>query len=169
MDTPGYGFKSQSDWGQTIVKYIETRKMLRGAVLLISSEKKLLTQDKWIIRSLVQSKTPTLVVLTKADKCRSRWREKCTELAQAVHEELLHVSRDAQGTLAFGNEMENRVLVTTASLGTIHQVESGGGIGGVKAAILSISDPDSQENIEQKLESFSYSGRIIPFDEIEWK
>jgi len=39
VDTPGYGFRSQKEWGDGIIGFLEKRTMLKGVVVLIAAEK----------------------------------------------------------------------------------------------------------------------------------
>ncbi|KAL2202517.1 P-loop containing nucleoside triphosphate hydrolase protein, partial [Sarocladium strictum] len=84
MDTPGYGFGSRNEWGQNIMTYIEKRKALRGALVLISAEKKLNDEDRWLLRQLASASTRITVVLTRADKLGGGLEQSCMNLASQL-------------------------------------------------------------------------------------
>ncbi|KAK2592016.1 hypothetical protein QQS21_010287 [Conoideocrella luteorostrata] len=169
VDTPGYGYKSQASWGDAIVKYLQNRRVLRGAVVLLSSEKKLLPEDRWMLRTLAEANTRTVVVLTKADKARGGWAEKCGLLADVVQQELdtLHLEfegrwRDSQGPAA-------QTYITSAGMERPGKLGNGGGMGGVRTAILEMAGFTLQERVTKKLDTVTYSGPIVSFDDIQWK
>ncbi|KAF4829619.1 putative GTP-binding protein EngB [Colletotrichum tropicale] len=68
VDTPGYGHASRREWGEQITQYVNKRTMLRGAVLLLSAEKKVGAQDEAVMGLLAASGRPVVVVFTKLDK-----------------------------------------------------------------------------------------------------
>ncbi|KAK2003433.1 ribosome biogenesis GTP-binding protein YsxC [Colletotrichum falcatum] len=68
VDTPGYGYASHEEWGREIVEYLNKRTMLRGVVLLLSSEKKVSEKDAQIVRLLADAGRPVMIVFTKMDK-----------------------------------------------------------------------------------------------------
>ncbi|KAL8400980.1 hypothetical protein RB594_001122 [Gaeumannomyces avenae] len=68
MDTPGYGLNSREGWGDEIVKYLNRRRMLRGAVLLIDSVAGVKDGDRLALSLLRRAGVRVAVVLTKGDK-----------------------------------------------------------------------------------------------------
>ncbi|KAK3192607.1 hypothetical protein K4F52_001406 [Lecanicillium sp. MT-2017a] len=165
MDTPGYGFKSQSSWGETIVKYLGARKMLRGAVVLLSSEKKLLPDDRWLLEQLADANTRTAVVLTKADKGKKDWVTNCTQRAEAITKELRSIGRWNKGAEAWSPE----IYVTAAGVVNASRIGNKAGLGGVRAAILEMAGFDVKEDVTKQDEAISYMGNIVSFDDIKWK
>ncbi|KAM0545162.1 hypothetical protein ACHAPJ_011509 [Fusarium lateritium] len=170
MDTPGYGFKSQEDWGKTILKYLNVRKMLRGAIVLIPADKKLQDTDRWMLRTLARSNTRTLVVITKADKPGEGWQDACHKL----HTQIQDIIRDLKGQAsASWREGSGRMLDVYATASKIAFVSrhlgNGGGIGGVRLAILEMAGFSLQQKIEKQPETKAYSGPIVSFDDIVWK
>ncbi|KAI5459292.1 P-loop containing nucleoside triphosphate hydrolase protein [Mariannaea sp. PMI_226] len=166
MDTPGYGFKSQQDWGKTILTYLKMRKMLRGAVLLLPTDKKLQDTDRWMLQTLARSKTRTLVVLTKADKAGDNWPVACKTLATAVQEEMLDMKTSAASRWREGTNRAVDVYATAADMGISAKLGNGGGLGGVRLAILEMAGFALGERVEQQLETKSYTGTIVSFDEL---
>ncbi|KAG5984822.1 hypothetical protein E4U55_003040 [Claviceps digitariae] len=168
VDTPGYGYRSQATWGDAVVQYLQKRSMLRGAVVLLSSDKgRLLREDKWMLRTLAEANTRTVVVLTKADKSKARWTDTCLSMADAVQSELtaLHHEfgrrwRDSDGGAAA------RILITSAGMAKPGKVGNGAGMGGVRAAILEMAGFAVQDTVTKKGETVMYSGNIVSFDEI---
>lgn len=169
MDTPGYGFKSQSDWGKTILQYLRVRKMLRGAVLLLPADKKLQDTDRWMLQTLASAKTRTLVVLTKVDKAGDEWLAACKTLATVVQEEMLAVNTSAASTWREGSDRAADVYATAANMGISTKLGNGGGLGGVRLAILEMAGFALGERVEQQPETKAYSGTIVSFDDIVWK
>lgn len=170
VDTPGYGFKSQASWGDAVWKYIKARKMLRGAVVLISSEKKLMEQDKWLLRTLAEANTRTLVVLTKADKGGGSWTERCSQMAELLQGELRKISRSAGNGWKEGSGWNPDIYITAAGMDRIPKLASGGGVGGVRTSILEMAGFDLQDKeVKKKDETITYGGSVVSFDDIKWK
>lgn len=171
VDTPGYGYKSRAGWGDAIVKYIGARNMLRGAVVLLSSDKKLMDQDRWIIRSLAESNTRTLLVLTKADKSGSSWETVCSSMAKAVRDDLKKMERAVGGEWKEGSGWTPEVHITSAGMDKIPKLGNGGGMGGVRSAILDMAgfSLEQTDKVSKKDETLTYTGAIVSFDDIKWK
>lgn len=170
VDTPGYGFKSQASWGDAVWKYIKARKMLRGAVVLISSEKKLMEQDKWLLRTLAEANTRTLVVLTKADKGGGSWTERCSEMANVLRGELRKISQSAGNAWKEGSGWNPDIYITAAGMDRMPKLASGGGVGGVRTSILEMAGFDLQDKeVKKKDETITYGGPVVSFDDIKWK
>ncbi|KAF4959972.1 hypothetical protein FGADI_1246 [Fusarium gaditjirri] len=170
MDTPGYGFKSREDWGKTILKYLNVRNMLRGAVILIPADKKLQETDRWMLRTLAQSNTRTLVVITKADKPGKEWQDACHRL----HTQIEAIMRGLEArSAASWREGSGRVLDVYATASKIafvsRRLGNGGGIGGVRLAILEMAGFSLGDKIEKKPETKAYTGKVVSFDDIVWK
>jgi len=68
LDMPGYGKGGRSEWGVQIMKYLEKRKELKRAFLLIDAEHGVKVGDRHIISLLKQNNVPFQIVLAKADK-----------------------------------------------------------------------------------------------------
>ncbi|UKZ83076.1 hypothetical protein TrVFT333_010877 [Trichoderma virens FT-333] len=172
VDTPGYGFKSQASWGDAVWKYIKARKMLRGAVVLLSSEKRLMEQDKWLLRTLAEANTRTLVVLTKADKGGGSWTQRCGEMATLLREELRKMSRSVGNGWAEGSGWNPDIHVTAAGMDKVPKLGSGGGVGGVRTSILEMAGFDfdlKEKEVKKKDETVTYGGPVVSFDDIKWK
>ncbi|KAF5681147.1 hypothetical protein FDENT_8203 [Fusarium denticulatum] len=170
MDTPGYGYKSQQAWGQTILKYLNVRNMLRGAVILIPADKKLQETDRWMLRTLAQSNTRTLVVITKADKPGKEWQDACHRL----HTQIKAIMRGLEAqSAASWREGSGRVLDVYATASKIASVSrrlgDGGGIGGVRLAILEMAGFSLGDKIEKQAETKAYTGKVVSFDDIVWR
>ena len=169
VDTPGYGFRSQAGWGASILAYLEGRRMLRGAVVLLSSEKRLLPEDTWLLKKLAESNTRTLVVLTKADKGRNDWPSRCSDMAETVLEELQSLNGAVGGGWRAGGGPTSDIYVTSAGMDGPGKLGNGGGMGGVRAAILEMAGFTLQDKVTKKAEAVTYSGPIVSFDDIQWK
>lgn len=169
VDTPGYGFKSQSEWGDTILKYLDVRKMLRGAVLLIPADKKLHEMDKWMLKTLARTNTRTLVVLTKADKNGEEWGNACSSLATTVRGEIQNIAKGAARSWAEEYGDAAQIYATAANMDISTKLGNGGGLGGVRLAILEMAGYTLQERVEQRPETKTYAGPVVSFDDIQWK
>ncbi|KAL6914325.1 hypothetical protein ACHAPO_011720 [Fusarium lateritium] len=170
MDTPGYGFRSQEDWGKTILKYLNVRKMLRGAVLLMPADKKLQETDRWMLRTLARSNTRTLVVITKADKPGEKWQEACHNLHDQVQDIIGGLSAHSAPSWREGSSRILDVYATASKIAFIsRRLGNGGGIGGVRLAILEMAGFSLGEKIEKQAETKAYSGKVVSFDDIVWK
>ncbi|KAK1634342.1 hypothetical protein BDP81DRAFT_432639 [Colletotrichum phormii] len=86
VDTPGYGYASHEEWGHEIVEYINKRTMLRGIILLLSSEKKVSEKDAQIVKLLSDAGRPVMLVFTKMDKALSRKAREEGGIAQRLRE-----------------------------------------------------------------------------------
>jgi GTP-binding protein len=170
MDTPGYGFKSQEDWGKTILKYLNVRNMLRGAVLLIPADKKLQETDKWMLRTLAQSNTRTLVVITKADKPGKEWQDACHNLHTQIEAIMRGLEARSAAAWREGSGRTLDVYATASKIAFIsRRLGNGGGIGGVRLAILEMAGFSLGDKIEKQPETEAYTGKVVSFDDIIWK
>ncbi|KAL7914192.1 P-loop containing nucleoside triphosphate hydrolase protein [Trichoderma velutinum] len=172
VDTPGYGFKSQASWGDAVWKYIKARKMLRGAVVLLSSEKRLMDQDKWLLRTLAEANTRTLVVLTKADKGGGSWTQRCGDMATLVREELRKMSQSVGNGWDEGSGWNPDIHITAAGMDKVPKLGNGGGVGGVRTSILEMAGFDfdlKEREVKKKDETVTYGGPVVSFDDIKWK
>lgn len=161
MDTPGYGFGSRNEWGQNIMTYIEKRKALRGALVLISGEKKLNDEDRWILRQLASASTRIMVVLTRADKLGGGLEHSCMDLASQLWK--------TAGNLERSLSLKVPIDIYAVSSHSIGQGDSGG-IGGLRPAILDMAGIALGETkAEQTKESIQYTGKVVSFDDIQWK
>ena len=139
------------------MSYLQKRTLLKGAVLLISAEKRLLPDDRWMLRALAEAKIPTLAVLTKADKAKSNWVGKCVELAESVAADM-----DGIG-------MQGKIHVTAAGMESPEKLNGAGGVDGVRAAVLDMAGFALQDKITKKAEDVAYRGPVVSFDDINWK
>ncbi|KAF9767237.1 hypothetical protein IL306_000219 [Fusarium sp. DS 682] len=170
MDTPGYGFKSQEDWGKTILKYLNVRKMLRGAVILIPADKKLQETDRWMLRTLARSNTRTLVVITKADKPGDKWQDACHKLQTEIEGIMRGLEAQSAASWREGSGRMLDVYATATKIAFVsRRLGNGGGIGGVRLAILEMAGFSLGDKIEKQPETKAYTGQIVSFDDIVWK
>lgn len=89
VDLPGYGYARvaaglRQDWAAWITRYFETRRSLRGAVIVMDARRPLTAQDEQAVDYLRE--LPLHILLTKSDK-----------LKRAEADAVL---RDVQGALA---------------------------------------------------------------------
>ncbi|OWP06106.1 hypothetical protein B2J93_1863 [Marssonina coronariae] len=77
LDMPGYGYGGRAEWGVQILKYLEKRKELRRAFLLVDAEHGIKETDLQILGMFKNQGVKYQVVLSKADKV-MRWGTKST-------------------------------------------------------------------------------------------
>lgn len=68
LDMPGYGHGGRASWGLQIMKYLEKRKDLRRAFLLVDAEHGVKETDLQILALFKSQRIPYQVVLSKVDK-----------------------------------------------------------------------------------------------------
>jgi GTP-binding protein len=68
MDMPGYGKGGRAEWGIQIMKYLEKRKELKRAFLLIDAEHGIKPMDLRLLGFFKSQDVPYQVILSKADK-----------------------------------------------------------------------------------------------------
>lgn len=73
VDLPGYGFAKVSDamrdhWGNLIADYFETRKSLKGLILIVDIRRRLTDFDRQMLTFAESVGLPVHVLLTKSDK-----------------------------------------------------------------------------------------------------
>ncbi|KAG6034546.1 hypothetical protein E4U41_006506 [Claviceps citrina] len=169
VDTPGYGYRSQASWGDAVVEYLRSRTMLRGAVVLLSSDKRLLREDTWLLRTLAEANTRTLVVLTKADKGWAGWADRCVALADAVQAELAALHHELGARWRDSDGPAAHIYITSAGIDTPGKLRNGAGMGGVRAAILEMAGfALLHDAVTKKPDTVTYSGPIVSFDDIPW-
>ncbi|PHH89161.1 hypothetical protein CDD83_6573 [Cordyceps sp. RAO-2017] len=183
VDTPGYGHKSQASWGDAVVAYLERRRMLRGAVVLLSSDKgRPLDEDRWLLRTLAELDTRLLVVLTKADKCRGRdgWPRRCGDMAEAVLDDLRRIDgcvgrgggkrMVSSSSSSSSSSSPQHIYITSAGMSTPGRLGNGGGMGGVRAAILEMAGfTVRRDAVAPSADKATYAGPVVAFDDIQWK
>jgi GTP-binding protein len=71
VDMPGYGFGSRPEWGDQIVSYLNKRRNLRRAFLLIDSTLGIMAADRHMLEILQKLGVPFQLVATKCDRLRA--------------------------------------------------------------------------------------------------
>ncbi|KAH8170802.1 hypothetical protein LIA77_09583 [Sarocladium implicatum] len=161
MDTPGYGFGSRVEWGTTIMSYLEKRKALRGALLLLSAEKNLGPEDEWILTQLAHASTRLMVILTKADKVESgRRTEHIQQLAEKVRRVVARMEEE------FNVKFQLEIYVTSH----LSKKTSSQDMSGLRLAIMEMASLSAgKAKVEQSQENTQYAGEVVSFDDIKWK
>ncbi|KAJ5391224.1 GTP-binding protein EngB [Penicillium cosmopolitanum] len=72
LDMPGYGKASRAEWGMEIMKYLQGRKQLRRAFILIDSEHGIKQKDADILGLFRRYAIPHQIILSKIDKVITR-------------------------------------------------------------------------------------------------
>lgn len=76
LDMPGYGKGGREEWGREILKYLEGRKQLKMAFLLVDASHGVKKSDLQLLALFRQKDIPHQVVLSKVDRILfkgSRW------------------------------------------------------------------------------------------------
>ncbi|KAK2675946.1 P-loop containing nucleoside triphosphate hydrolase [Fusarium oxysporum f. sp. vasinfectum] len=154
----------------TILKYLNVRNMLRGAVILIPADKKLQETDRWMLRTLAQSNTRTLVVITKADKPGKEWQDACHRLHTQIEAIMRGLEARSAATWREGPGRMLDIYATASKIAFVsRRLGNGGGIGGVRLAILEMAGFSLGDKIEKQPETKAYTGKVVSFDDIVWK
>ncbi|KAM3080002.1 hypothetical protein ACMFMF_003416 [Clarireedia jacksonii] len=98
---PGYGKGGHSDWGVEIIKYIDKRKQLKRAFLLIDAEHGPKGSDLAMINLFNQHKVPFQVILSKIDKILSNSNSKRVPSAHEFSHRLEHLDKVLESTKNF--------------------------------------------------------------------
>ncbi|KAI9229921.1 MAG: P-loop containing nucleoside triphosphate hydrolase protein [Piptocephalis tieghemiana] len=67
VDTPGYGHRSQKEWGDFVNQYFSECTRIKRAMLLIDIRRGLLDGDRQVMSILAYHNIPYQIILTKAD------------------------------------------------------------------------------------------------------
>ncbi|KAL4985485.1 P-loop containing nucleoside triphosphate hydrolase protein [Aspergillus falconensis] len=84
LDMPGYGKASRTEWGMEIMKYLQGRKQLRRAFLLIDSEHGIKPTDAAILSLFRKYAIPHQIILSKVDKLLVKKKSKPTSVPSAA-------------------------------------------------------------------------------------
>ncbi|KAG8169692.1 hypothetical protein KVR01_000437 [Diaporthe batatas] len=165
MDMPGYGLNSRADWGEEILKYLNRREILHGAVLLIDAVAGVKQGDRMVLEVLRDAGLKTSVVLTKADKLvndtdRVMW-ESSAPLRQAclhIWEEMRTVERAGQMDWFEGDGWNPEIFITGAG-----DPRFGGmGIDGARLSICRLAG-----HVPTPARKFEVAQpEIVPFDQL---
>ncbi|KAI8089964.1 GTP-binding protein YsxC [Halteromyces radiatus] len=68
VDMPGYGFKSKTEWGELIMKYLTNRKQLKRLFILVDPTAGLKETDRILMTYLDQHALTYQIILTKRDR-----------------------------------------------------------------------------------------------------
>ncbi|KAK6223713.1 ribosome biogenesis GTP-binding protein YsxC [Colletotrichum tabaci] len=196
VDTPGYGYASQGEWGQAIVEYLNKRTMLRGVILLLSSEKKVSEKDAQIVKILADVGRPVMLVFTKMDKALLRRAREEGGIAERLREAERCFARTGWGG------WERKVYITAARMERdkswkVDATGSAAGMAGVRMGVLELagirefvapekarvsptkaaSGTGTETKQEKRLEPgkalesdpAAWSGDVVSFEELEKK
>lgn len=165
MDMPGYGLNSRADWGEEILKYINRREILHGAVLLIDAVAGVKQGDRMVLEVLRDAGLKTSVVVTKADKLvndtdAAIW-ENSGPLRQAclhIWEEMRTVERAGKMDWFEGDGWNPEVFITGAGDPKL----GGMGIDGARLSICRLAG-----HLATPVRRFEVAQpEIVPFDQL---
>ncbi|KAK1972057.1 hypothetical protein LY78DRAFT_597491 [Colletotrichum sublineola] len=193
VDTPGYGHASHEEWGREVVEYLNKRTMLRGVVLLLSSEKKVSEKDVQIVKLLADAGRPVMLVFTKMDKALLRRAREEGGIAERLREAERCLTRTGW------DGWVRKVYITAAKMERdkawkVDGTGSAAGMAGVRMGVLELagirefvaperaraSSPKTGREVREEekrlepgkaLESdpAAWSGDVVSFEELEKK
>lgn len=135
VDMPGYGFGSQAEWGEQIVKYMNKRRNLRRAFLLIDSSHGIASSDRYMFDIFLQLGIPFQLIATKCDRMKDRG---------ALQDALQKMKEDALNASSGTSLMQGEILATGSLARKIFRArtpdQEAVGIGNVQWAILKAAD-----------------------------
>ncbi len=84
VDLPGYGYAKvpleiKKKWQRSLNEYLETRKSLKGLVVVMDIRHPMSSLDRQIVSWAIACQLPTLLLLTKADKLNQGPRSKAVK------------------------------------------------------------------------------------------
>ncbi|KAL2433837.1 hypothetical protein ABEF95_011003 [Exophiala dermatitidis] len=120
VDMPGYGHGSQTEWGAAIVEYMERRRNIRRAFVLIDVLHGVMGRDVDIIKMLRSLAIPYQVVATKCDRFASTSSEAQGEARAALEKIRAQAELDADDSLALGE------IITTGFLNSMYTKDAAG-------------------------------------------
>ncbi len=91
LDAPGYGFGSQNDWGEGIIKYLKQRRQLRRIFVLINAQHGLHQSDLKMLSLLREQSVSHQIIATKCDRL-----EPPTQRQEKISQALQLMQRAAQ-------------------------------------------------------------------------
>ncbi len=108
VDLPGYGYAraskaDRSAWDKAIGAYLNQRRTLAGAVILMDARHPFTASDAQLFEWLKTVPVPRLCVLTKADKLTRAERDR---ISKAFPESLLFSSRTGEGVGELAGRLE---------------------------------------------------------------
>ena len=68
LDMPGYGKGGRAEWGKEVLKYLEKRRQLKRAFLLVDSEHGIKDSDRQLLALFNEHSVPYQIVMSKADR-----------------------------------------------------------------------------------------------------
>ncbi|KAK4238010.1 P-loop containing nucleoside triphosphate hydrolase protein [Achaetomium macrosporum] len=166
VDMPGYGLGSEVQWGVEIRKYLEKRKMLKGAVLLIDAVSGVKESDRMVLGMLRDAEVKTAVVLTKTDKL-GRDSARVQQLCLGVWEELRRVEQQSLTWLE-GSEKGWQKEIYVTSAGDPDNEGSGAGVVGARWAICRMAGLVKDDRVLQPPPPPPAAQKIVSFDQIQW-
>ncbi|ROW03646.1 hypothetical protein VPNG_07154 [Cytospora leucostoma] len=166
MDMPGYGKNSRADWGEEILKYLNRREILKGAVLLIDTVAGVKEGDRMVLEVLRDAGLKTSIVLTKADKLVSDrdpavWRgsDPLRQACLHIWEEIRRVEKEASTDWFEGDGWNPEIFVTGAGDPKL----GGMGVDGARLSICRlaghVAEPVRQVEVIDQPE-------VVPYDQL---
>lgn len=168
LDMPGYGKGGREEWGKEIMKYLEKRKQLRMAFMLVDCEHGLKPTDAQMLSLFREKDIPHQIILAKVDKILFPTAKIPSEEVLTTRlRELESIMVEMRQVLDGNGEIEGSMLGEFIACTT--EKRFGGmraGIDAVQFAILRAAGMESNEPEPVKKVA---EERIVPYDELVWK
>ncbi|RWA05406.1 hypothetical protein EKO27_g9701 [Xylaria grammica] len=161
VDMPGYGHASLEEWGRNIALYLNKRKAVKGAIVLVDAEVGPKDSDFRLLQLLSDAQLKTAIVLTKADKVKNGLiglRETCAKVWKGIH---AIESRTTEGNWVW----ERDVYVTAVGAKDSAVVKSTLTTARLAVARLAGLVKDEKPNVERNKR---WSGKMISFDDLQY-
>ncbi|TGJ81644.1 hypothetical protein E0Z10_g7132 [Xylaria hypoxylon] len=161
VDMPGYGHASLKEWGKNIALYLNKRKAVKGAIVLIDAEVGPKDSDFHLLQLLSAAQLKTAIALTKADKVKNGLvglRETCTKVWDGIH---TIEARTTDGNWAW----ERDVYVT--AVGARDSVVAKSTLTTARLAVARLAGlvKDERPNVDRNKR---WSGKMISFDDLQY-
>ncbi|KAI9745518.1 MAG: hypothetical protein M1818_001052 [Claussenomyces sp. TS43310] len=165
LDMPGYGKGGRAAWGAEILKYLNQRKQLKRAFLLVDAAHGIKTSDEQLLALFRQNGVPHQIILLKVD--RVLFPNSRTPSERALEARFAELRRTIE---AVHTVVQPSLEDESAALGEIIacSTEGGAGLGGKKMGIDAVRHAMLQAaGLEYKLKEKPVAPVVIvPHDEI---
>ncbi|KAK6193013.1 hypothetical protein LQW54_012897 [Pestalotiopsis sp. IQ-011] len=159
LDMPGYGHKSLQDWGKHINLYLNKRKSIKGAILLIDGEVGPKSGDLMALELLQEAGIKTAIVLTKADKAKHEdiLKETCKNVWMTMRD--VH-SKDPNSNW----EWDTDFFVT--ALGATKKEIGVNSVAIARLAVARLAGLITEKERPEVAPAKGYSGTVVSFEDL---
>ncbi|KAI3335524.1 hypothetical protein F4824DRAFT_463762 [Ustulina deusta] len=159
VDMPGYGHGSLRAWGKNIGLYLNKRKAVKGAIVLIDAQVGPKDSDFRLLQVLSAAQLKTAIVLTKADKVNNGLvglRETCTKVWDGI--------RAIEASITDGNWVWEKDFYVTA-VGARDSSVVNSTVTTARLAVARLAGLVKEERPSADRNK-RWSGKVVSFDEL---